>query len=211
MKVNGIFNTGHFCTSIRRYLMSKYILALLLSLSLSFSHAATYNVLSGSMSLSNDTPILISGGGSFTEFAFDGSASSCCMGVNDSSATQSGLMDFDVFTSPAITYFSQTGVDGGMHSGPSIDLVNMTADMTSFYVTWNGTEIYQGNTASVIGLGNGIYELSWMSMTNGIKNSLITEWTMNVSAVPVPPTVFLFLSGLLGMLGLMRQNNIYKD
>lgn len=187
--------------------MNKCVLGVILSLSFSFCHAATYNVLSGTMSLAGDIPVNISGGGSFTELSFDGSASGCCMGVNDSSATLSGLQAFDVFSSPAITYFSQTGVDGGVHSGPSIDLTSMTADMSSFYVTWNGNEIYQGDSATVMGLGNGIYELSWMSNTAGIKNSLITEWTMKVSEVPVPPAVLLFLSGMLGLFGFIRRND----
>jgi len=186
--------------------MLKYIFAVVLALNLSISNAATYQVLSGSISFDSANTFAIPGVGSFTEGVFDGSASACCIGA-DVTATNSGFGSIDLWSIPMTTYFAATGVDGLTHNAPSIDLNNMTADFGSFYANWNGQEIYQGGTASIVDLGNSIYELTWSGseLSGGAKINTPTTWTMQVSAVPVPAAVWLFASGLIALFGFTRS------
>jgi len=188
--------------------MFKYIVFAILCCSLSVSNAATYQVRGGSLFSDGSIPLTaIDGGGAFVEGVFDGSASTCCLGVNDASATVSGLQSFTVLSGTAYSYFASTGVDGAVHSAPTIDLTSMTADMSSFYIFWNGNEIYQGDMASVTDLGGGVYELTWTGIESGPKVSTIFDWTMQVSAVPVPAALWLFGSGLFGLAAFARCRN----
>ena len=196
---------ANYFKKLMEIIMLKYIFAAVLVLNVSISNAATYQVLSGSISFDSVNTFSIPGIGSFTEGVFDGSASACCIGA-DVTATNSGFGSADLWSIPMTTYFSTTGVDGLNHNAPSIDLNSMTADFGSFYAYWNGQEIYQGGSASVVDLGNSIYELTWAGseFTGGVKVSPPTAWTMQVSAVPVPAAVWLFASGFIALFGFAR-------
>jgi len=185
--------------------MLKYIIAVVLALNLSISNAATYQVLSGSISFDSASTFAVPGVGSFTEGVFDGSASACCAGA-DVTATNSGFGVMELWAIPMTTYFAATGVDGSTHNAPSIDLNTMTADLGAFYANWNGQEIYQGGIASIVDLGNSNYELTWAGseLGGGAKLNTPTTWTMQVSAVPVPAAVWLFGSGLIALFGFAR-------
>ena len=188
--------------------MMKYFMLFIVYFSVSVSHAATYQVLRGTLMSDGTIPLVeIAGGGSFTEGVFDGSATQCCSSLIDVSATNTGLQSFVVLNGNAETYFASSGVDGGVHSAPTIDLSSMTADLSSFYINWNGNEIYMGDVAMVSDLGSGVYELSWSVSDGALSANIPTifDLTMQVSAVPVPAAIWLFGSGLLGLVAFSRR------
>ncbi|MDH5765694.1 MAG: hypothetical protein OEZ38_06710, partial [Gammaproteobacteria bacterium] len=100
------------------------------------------------------------------------------------------LADFDFFGQPVSTYTAQTGVDALTHPAPTIDLVNLTADMSSFYAYWNGNEFNQGNSnASVVDNFDGTYRLSWDSLiVGGPFDSFTGSWVMDMICLTCPPT-----------------------
>jgi hypothetical protein len=57
--------------------MLKLFFAVLLGLNFSSAHAATYQVLGGSVTFDSTPAFTLPGTGNFTEGAFDGSASTC--------------------------------------------------------------------------------------------------------------------------------------
>jgi len=190
--------------------MFKFIFTFVIGFSISICNAATYQVLDGTATFdstgSNPFTLNVSGGGSFTEGVFDGSAYLCCSGTNDTSATASGFQSLQFRAIPLYTYFAATGSDGATHMAPTINLTNMSADMTSFYANWNDNEIYQGAVANVTDLGSGIYELAWSGLdASSVFSSIQIDWTMRVSQVPVPAAVWLFGSGLLGLAAFSRR------
>lgn len=96
---------------------------------------------------------------------------------------------------------------------------NMTADLSSWEVYWNGSSFQQGprpnNTGPFVlatgtyNLSTNKYELSWASQIkqgpfNGVKGYWYIEGTYVGSVVPVPAAVWLFGSGLIGLIGLAR-------
>jgi len=108
---------------------------------------------------------------------------------------------------------------------PTIDLNLLTADMSSWMVEWAGTEFNQGNNtnfgacsvnpnfsllssiATVTDNNNGTYAVNWNScIEGGAFNGRIGHWQLDVvSAVPVPAAVWLFGSGLLGLIGVAKR------
>ncbi|MFK5948143.1 MAG: hypothetical protein QM500_05170 [Methylococcales bacterium] len=90
---------------------------------------------------------------------------------------------FNFFDKPVCTYTARTGVDNVIHPAPIIDLANGTADMSSFYVNWNGTEFYQGSeNVQVTNNFDGTYTIAWIAVaTAGPKDSTSAEWTMIIS------------------------------
>ena len=99
-----------------------------------------------------------------------------------------------------------------LHSAPTIDFNTMTADMTSMFANWNSNppdyigEFNVGGIANVVALDAYSWELSWSHLqTDGPFTGFTTEMTMVVSQVPIPAAVWLFGSGLIGLMGLARR------
>ncbi|VAW81751.1 hypothetical protein MNBD_GAMMA12-2237 [hydrothermal vent metagenome] len=188
--------------------------------------AVTYDVLGGSFVMplvsppdGNDGFVvtdILGVGSSWSEgaAAFDGSAfgqTATCLGCGtiDPSAGLSGLGALPFFGGNVTTYFAPTGVDGITHAGPTVDVANGTADMGSFYANWNGTEFNQGSTGAVVAdNGDGTLTLSWDSLiVGGAFGGKTGFWTMDIEAqaVPIPAAVWLFGSGLVGLVGIARR------
>ena len=203
--------------------MKKTAIAAALMMSTGAAQAATYDVLGGTFFMLgvSAAPESITGIGSWTEgsAAFDGSAATAPPGatgwVADPTAGQSGLDEFPFFNftgDPAKmvrTYFAPTGIDGGSHAGPTINCIGAgCADMSSFYAHWNGTEFNQGAIATVADDGDGTLTLVWSSLiVGGPFDGFTGDWTMHVKeqVIPVPAAVWLFGSGLLGLVGVARR------
>jgi hypothetical protein len=82
----------------------------------------------------------------------------------------------------------------------------MTADMTSIFAYWNLHEYNVGGIANVSVLGPNSWELSWSHLqADGPFVGLTTNMTMVISQVPIPAAVWLFGSGLLGLIGIARR------
>jgi len=203
--------------------MIKFILACVLTVVSSVSIAATWNVDGGSMNVYDPTgaspnggiPVLFSGNGAFTDGVFNGSASGI---ATDSQATYAGVETYQYLDIDLFTYFAPSGKDGetarltGLNA-PYIDLGSMTADMTSMFANWNSRDSYIGEyniggMATVTSLDAYSYELVWDSIqVSGPYQGMTVEMTMQVSSVPVPAAVWLFASGLMGLVGFSRRNS----
>jgi len=92
------------------------------------------------------------------------------------------LDPFLFFGSNVGSYTAQNGVDATNHPAPTVDLVNLSADMGSFYAYWNGTEFNQGNsTAAVTDNGDGTYHVEWDSLiVGGPFNGKTGTWTLEI-------------------------------
>jgi len=197
--------------------MLKILLICLISGFSSLANSAIWNVLGGSMNVydqfgvspNGGVPVLFGGNGAFTDGVFNGSASSI---ATDSQATYVGIETFQYIGIDLFTYFAPSGKDGetarltGLYA-PYIDLVSMTANMTSMFANWNSTVDYVGEyniggMATVTSLDAYSYELVWDSIqASGPYQGMTVEMTMQVSSVPVPAAVWLFGSGLMGLFG----------
>lgn len=207
--------------------MMKIIFGCVLAIFTSVSHAATWNVLGGTMEAiapDGSSPgglVAFSGNGAFAEGVFTGSAGAI---ATDSSATYVGMDVFSYLGADFFSYFAPSGKDGEVNrltglSAPSIDLGTMTADMTSMFANWNSHvdpytgeyyvgEYNIGGIAEVTDLGLGAYELAWGSIqTSGPFTGVTVNMTMQVSAVPVPAAVWLFGSGLVGLAGFAHKRS----
>ncbi|MCW9014345.1 MAG: VPLPA-CTERM sorting domain-containing protein [Gammaproteobacteria bacterium] len=201
--------------------MIKIIFMFVLIIITPISNAATWSVLGGTMNVVEPTggspndgvPVVFGGNGTFTDGVFDGSASAI---GTDSLATNAGIELFQYLDIDLYTYFAPSGKDGEIDrltglSAPGIDLNTMTADMTSMFANWNSRDDYIGEysiggNATVTSLDEWSYELVWDSMqTAGPYQGMTVEMTMQVSAVPVPASVWLFGSGLLGLFSMSRR------
>jgi hypothetical protein len=109
--------------------------------------------------------------------------------VNDAVRNQSVLFSpFQFFGSNVGTYTAANGVDNVAHAAPTVDLLNGTADMSSFYAYWNGTEFNQGNSSAiVVDNFDGTYSISWSSLiVGGPFNGKTGSWVMVVSCPACP-------------------------
>jgi hypothetical protein len=110
-----------------------------------------------------------------------------------------------------ILYYAATGSDGLIHSAPTIDFNTMTADMDSMYANWNSTpgniqEFNVGGLATVTPTGATTWELSFThTQFDGPFLGFTSVVNMQISQVPVPAAVWLFGSGLLGLIGIVRR------
>lgn len=100
----------------------------------------------------------------------------------------------------------------------------ISVELSSWEVMWNGSAFEQGprplNTGPfelAIGtydLVTHVYSLNWKSQINGGPfNGVTGYWHLEgaVSAVPVPTAVWLFGSGLLGLIGVARSRPLRAD
>ena len=129
-------------------------------------------------------------------------------------AAQFGTFDLAIFDSesdlinnPLVRLDVSTG-DRITHNGPPLtQLINATANSAPFNIT-NGNFIIGGFTAStgwVAGVGtltgDNIYNVTFANITGA---ELVIDIAA-VPAIPVPAAVWLFGSGLIGLVGVARR------
>lgn len=192
-------------------------MALLLVVSFT-ANAATFNVISGTFDAIDPSSgslglIQLTGNSVMVEGVYNGDAAGL---ATDPNATYAGFETASFLGTPLYFYFAPSGVYDDpfapQHSAPTIDFGAMTADMTSMFANWNSTpptyigEFNVGGVANVVPLGANTWELSWSHIqTSGPFEGVTTEITMVVEQVPIPAAVWLFGSGLLGIIGLARR------
>ena len=162
--------------------MKKTAIAAALLLAATGAQAATYDILGGSFEMAGvGGDPAIAGGGVMT----------------DGDVNSDALSDFIFFGQPVNTYYLDTG--------PTVDLAG--SDMAGFTAFWNGTEFNQGaDPAATVDNGDGTLTLSWSSLiVGGPFDGFTGSWTMDIQEVPVPAAVWLFGSGLLGLVGVARR------
>jgi len=135
--------------------------------------------------------------------------------VNEVVRNNTDILDpFLFFGSNVGTYTAANGVDNdgipfdngagevvpdastNPHPLPTINFVDGTADMSSFYAYWSGTEFNQGSSnAAVTDNGDGTYHIEWSSLViGGPFHGFTGTWTMEVS----PPIINLPNISLIG-------------
>ena len=116
------------------------------------------------------------------------------------------------FFGPVAVYTAEfDDVPNGPFAGVSGDLTGttLTLDMSSWTAFWNGTAFNQGAagvTTTTDGAGN--FTAAWTALVvGGAFDGQIGAWnvTGTASAVPVPAAVWLFGSGLVGLVGVARR------
>jgi len=140
--------------------------------------------------------------------------------IQTPSGSHSGLPDGS--ESPTIDnpwgFFSNTGMHGTLGAGVSVasddGAGNVTLDMSGWTVDWNGGLIDMGQGANAVMTCSGTcgdgdtYTIDYAAVVptgsfTGVPYSLHLEGS--VSAIPVPAAVWLFGSGLLGLVGVARR------
>lgn len=194
-------------------LLLSVVCAIAFTLTSSTASAAIFNVLGGTFDVYDPNGLFVGGvplvgNGVLVEGVFDGSAAAV---ATDSSATYAGFDTALFLSNPLILYYAATGSDGLTHSAPTIDFNTMTADMSSMYANWNSTsgsiqEFNIGGFATVTPTGANMWELDFThEQLDGPFLGFTSVVNMQISQVPVPAAVWLFGSGLIGLVGLARR------
>ena len=125
----------------------------------------------------------------------------------------SGSFDFDMgtvnFGDPSLLFFgllwTAEGTIENLQDGTYIGhlVTNWGANTYNWDILWDIT--LQGNTASVVTLDGDGDGISGITITDGvfIGTSFAIDGTL--TAVPVPAAVWLFSSGLIGLIGVVRR------
>jgi hypothetical protein len=153
--------------------------------------------------------------------------------VSSPTADPNAIGRFIFFNSVVNTFTAATSNIGGIAGGPvpTGDITGgvMTMDLSSFFANWNGTDFNQGSatastdfvptagvpapadvagSVSCVGTECTFTNLEWQSLiVGGPFNGKTGTWTLSGTAtiVPVPAAVWLFGSGLLGLVGIARR------
>ncbi len=140
-------------------------------------------------------------------------------GTNVVAATTWFGLDVSIYTAQSNIGDTNTptgSIAGGLAPTGVLDDVAGTIemDLSSWFANWGGFDISQG---SAIASGNwdsvtGDYTLHWDSIVapaacGPFGPSCVAHWTLqgNASVVPVPGALWLFGSGLIGLIGLTRK------
>lgn len=143
-------------------------------------------------------------------------------GVDSPTFDPSSPVSFNYFGAPVNTYTaamnlgSQYSTAGTLAGGPapSGDITGgvITMDLSSWFHNWFGMDFHSGGTAtgsaSCVGTSCTFSNLTWNAvLIGGTTHGFTANWTLNGTAtvVPIPATLWLFGSGLLGLLGFMRR------
>jgi len=97
---------------------------------------------------------------------------------------------FDYIGAAVSNYTAPTGVDGINHPPPTFDLTNLTANLSSFYAFWNGTEFNQGNPdVPLIDNLDGTFSSDHRSIiVGGTFDGCTGRWKMLLDCLDCPPS-----------------------
>ena len=134
------------------------------------------------------------------------------------------LKPFSFFSSD--TYVGTNPIayqSGDSHPAPTADISNcvgnnctLSVDLSSWEVMWNGSAFEQGPRPSNLGgfvpavgtydLATHAYSLTWLSQIKGGPfNGVNAYWHLDGTVVPLPASVWLLGSGLLGLVSMGRR------
>jgi len=122
------------------------------------------------------------------------------------------------YSAQAYTTAGTTIITGGTAPSGTVDSTagTIAMNMSSWFADWNGDNFNQGN-AAVTGTytaSTGAYSMTWNSLISGGPfNGNTGTWTLtgvvnggsSPAPVPLPATVWLMGSGLLGLVGVARR------
>jgi len=155
--------------------------------------------------------VVFEGSGSFNlqAWTFDSTFNSSSTFLDPGRYLLMGSTQFDVYSAASLSGPSTIGPGAGVASdseaGPyvGIDWIAEELRIPIGYVSGDqiptSTMTFTNDTFLTLGITPGTYEWSWGS--GATADSL----TLNVGAVPVPAAVWLFGSGLLGLVGVARR------
>jgi len=113
-------------------------------------------------------------------------------GVSNDNTNTVLFSPFLFFGSPVGTYTAPNGIDAASpdHVLPSLNFTTNTADMSSFYAYWNGTEFNQGSsTAAIVDNFDNTYTITWTSLiVGGAFNGKTGSWIMKGICIGCPPS-----------------------
>lgn len=141
-----------------------------------------------------------------------------------------GLLQFSFFNVTTYVGTNPVGYQSGQsHAAPTIwvdfddctgSLCTMTGDLSSWEVMWNGSAFEQGPRPDMNGpftsatgtydRSTGEYHLQWTSQIKGGPFGGVTGyWVLEGQhVVPVPAALWLFGTGLVGLLGVGRKRRL---
>jgi hypothetical protein len=141
---------------------------------------------------------------------FFGSTGSGSFSYDDSFVTGSGTETINPSSSLKVhfTIFNQSFTEANdldaAFGAPDLTLIDGVPVFLDFYLS----ELADGASTNIVSINEpGIIEIDTWNLS-GINLTQITdgfEVTVSVSAVPIPATFWLFGSGLVGLIGLMRR------
>ena len=118
-------------------------------------------------------------------------------GVYQGTNSTNDIVNFTFFGATVSVYTAATNqgsvnTAGGTITGgpaPTFDLVNMTADMSSWFAHWSGTEFLQGNTASdqwdACAANPNVDQLNEIArITDNLDNTYTVDWNSCITTAP---------------------------
>lgn len=98
------------------------------------------------------------------------------------------VSNYTISNSPQLTgNGNEVGVN---HPAPSFDLINLKANLSSFYAYWNGTAFNQGNSdVDMVDNLDGTYSIDYTSLISGVPFDGCTgRWIMKLNCTTCPPS-----------------------
>lgn len=126
--------------------------------------------------------------------------------------TVSGVMS-------AFNYFGNSPVYIDLITGGTFDFngAYMAGTVSPQYITFegwnNGVQLYTSSSILLSYTATQWIELNWTGIDRLIINNCCTNWTMDdftyeITSVPIPSAIWLFGSGLLGLIGIARRKKV---
>ncbi|MHB8455192.1 MAG: VPLPA-CTERM sorting domain-containing protein [Acidiferrobacterales bacterium] len=162
-------------------------------------------------------------------YNWDGKGASAGTGYSASPTVLASIVQPFIFAGDA-TYVGTNPISyqsGNSYAAPTADLSNcvgnsctLSVDLSSWEVMWNGSAFQQGprpvNTGPFVpavgtyDTGTHAYSLTWTSqISGGPFNGVTGHWHIDgvVSTVPLPASIWMLGSGLIGLLALFRTGS----